>query len=340
MKNQQYKQNTKSNNNKIFANNKTFAIALLMWLFALALCFAVVLWNNENECDFSSVDAGATKYFYLLIDLNLNDKSAEDIISSISADCDYKLALFGGDGANASATGSFTKLDSALYNGFQATIEHTDYILYLDFGYGISGDNASTVLVSANLTNVYNAFNVAGKPYNKLFKGFTLFYPTSSGTSNETTITVSDGSCIFQSTENMYLLPSWGSNGEDTCGGFILHAEWEYVKPTNADVTVNIAVQGANNSGVIVYLQKDGVMLAQLAQASNGSIVIKNLNIGETYELLISKPYMWSITATGSGELSGCKYTITVGDPTNDANINVITLSFSGGGTSNNVIIL
>ena len=337
MESLQYKENTKSNNKKMLA------IIFSLWFFALALFVGVSLFcTNFNYKD--TVFAAASPegvQMGVYIDLNLDDNDiGENTLSKLS-NISWSGSYYTGSSSsiNTISNGSTSLLDvnSNEYNKYTSL---SDNVVYLKLTASRSLDTGF-IVSSVTLDNIYKVFGSADFGVDKKFLGFSIAYPTADETNNAKISTTST-TCKFTSTGviSSNMIFQFNSGDMTSFYGYLLKAEWEDLGPTNADVTVNIAVQGANNSGVIVYLKKDGVMLAQLAQASNGSIVIKNLNVGETYELLISKPYMWSITATGSGELSGCKYTITVGDPTNDANINVITLSFSGGGTSNNVIIL
>ena len=336
MESQQYKLYTKSNSKKLFA------IMFSLWFFALALFMGVSLFCynfNDKDAAFAAPSPDGVK-MGVYIDLNLDDSDiGENTLSKLSSIA-WSGSYYTGSSSSITKINGPTSLLDVNSNAYKKYTSLSNNVVcltlqstsYLDSGFIVS---------SVTLDNIYKVFSGADFGVDKKFMGFSIAYPTASE-SNNAKITSTSTTCEFTSTGAISSNMIFKLNSGDATSyyGYLLKAEWADMGPTNADVTINIAVQGANNSGVIVYLKKDGVMLAQLAQASNGSIVIKNLNVGETYELLISKPYMWSITATGSGELSGCKYTYTVQDPTTDADINTFTLSFSGGGTSNNVVIL
>ena len=138
-----------------------------------------------------------------------------------------------------------------------------------------------------------------------------------------------------------YTFDGWYDNAEctgspittlsgDYSSTIVLYAKFTSLsKP----VSITLTMSGANNSAIILYLLKGGTMQQQIVWTSSGTFTLQQ-SYGETYTLLVNKPYMWSITATGSGTLNGCMYTYVVGET------NTIAITISGSSSTNQMIVI
>ncbi len=112
-----------------------------------------------------------------------------------------------------------------------------------------------------------------------------------------------------------------------------LYGKWTKVQSV---ITINITVTGASGNGVILYLINGDMVQSQIV-ATSGKEIVLTQSVGENYSILVSKPYMWSMTVTGDctqDTANKNKFSYTVSKT--DANI---TLKFSGGASSSVIVI-
>ena len=111
------------------------------------------------------------------------------------------------------------------------------------------------------------------------------------------------------------------------------------VAPTTNEVSIDISITGnykSEASGVILYLMKDNVVQSQIVANNNVPIKLTQ-KIGETYTILVSKPYMWTMTVSGDctrDDDNKNKITYTVASTSQ-----TITLEFSGGCASSMIAV-
>ena len=104
-------------------------------------------------------------------------------------------------------------------------------------------------------------------------------------------------------------------------------------------ITINIVVTGASSSygnEIILYLIIGGKVQSQIV-ASNGKKIVLTQSVGENYAILVSKPYMWTLTVSGdctqdTANKNKITYTITKDNKS-------ITLTFSGGASSSMICV-
>ena len=112
----------------------------------------------------------------------------------------------------------------------------------------------------------------------------------------------------------------------------------ELVKVGN-DVSINVSITGnykSEASGVILYLMKDNAIQSQIVANNNVPIKLTQ-KIGETFTILVSKPYMWTMTVSGDctrDDDNKNKITYTVASTSQ-----TITLEFSGGCASSMIAV-
>ena len=111
------------------------------------------------------------------------------------------------------------------------------------------------------------------------------------------------------------------------------------VAPTTNEVSIDISITGSyksETSGVILYLMKDNVVQSQIVANNNVPIKLTQ-KIGETFTILVSKPYMWTMTVSGDctqDDDNKNKITYTVA-----STAQTITLEFSGGCASSMIAV-
>ena len=112
----------------------------------------------------------------------------------------------------------------------------------------------------------------------------------------------------------------------------------ELVKVGN-DVSINVSITGnykSEASGVILYLMKDNAIQSQIVANNNVPIKLTQ-KIGETFTILVSKPYMWTMTVSGDctrDDDNKNKITYIVASTSQ-----TITLEFSGGCASSMIAV-
>ena len=111
------------------------------------------------------------------------------------------------------------------------------------------------------------------------------------------------------------------------------------VTPTTNEVSINVSITGnykSEASGVILYLMKDNAIQSQIVANNNVPIKLTQ-KIGETFTILVSKPYMWTMTVSGDctrDDDNNNKITYTVA-----STAQTITLEFSGGCASSMIAV-
>ena len=122
-------------------------------------------------------------------------------------------------------------------------------------------------------------------------------------------------------------------NATGYTANIVLYGKWTRTQST---ITINITVTGASGNGVILYLINGDTVQSQIV-ATSGKEIVLTQSVGENYSILVSKPYMWSMTVTGDctqDTANKNKFSYTVSKT--DANI---TLKFSGGASSSVIVI-
>ncbi len=115
-----------------------------------------------------------------------------------------------------------------------------------------------------------------------------------------------------------------------------LYGKWT---KTQSVININVAVTGASSSygnEIILYLISGGKVQSQIV-ATSGKEIVLTQSVGENYAILVSKPYMWSMTVTGdctqdTANKNKFSYAVTKTDAS-------ITLTFSGGASSSMIAV-
>ena len=101
-------------------------------------------------------------------------------------------------------------------------------------------------------------------------------------------------------------------------------------------VKINVSIVGVYEYGVVLYLVKNNNVQNQIV-AKNGKPVELEQKVGQAYAILVSKPYMWTMSVSGDCALDANnknKITYTVLTAGNE-----MTLTLSGGAQSSMVVI-
>ncbi len=100
-------------------------------------------------------------------------------------------------------------------------------------------------------------------------------------------------------------------------------------------LTIDIKVKGVYNSGIVIYILKNGAMQSQIVVlGSDTTSYTYDVDDSVTYTLLVCKPYMWSMTAEGLAAVGNkIEFAATSAERS-------LKLTFSGGATSNALILI
>ncbi len=101
-------------------------------------------------------------------------------------------------------------------------------------------------------------------------------------------------------------------------------------------VKINVSIVGVYEYGVVLYLVENNKVQNQIV-AKNGESVKLEQKVGQAYAILVSKPYMWTMSVSGDCALDANnknKITYTVLTAGNE-----MTLTLSGGAQSSMVVI-
>jgi len=102
------------------------------------------------------------------------------------------------------------------------------------------------------------------------------------------------------------------------------------------DLKIAVTINGASNYNIVLYLFKDGAVQSQMV-ATNGKPITLTQKIGESYSILVCKPYMWALSVSGdctqdTTNPNKIDYAVTSADKT-------LNLTISGGASTNMVCI-
>jgi len=98
-------------------------------------------------------------------------------------------------------------------------------------------------------------------------------------------------------------------------------------------VTLNVVVNNLVNGGIILYILKENAISQQLYITASQSINLELIGDCEL-TLLVSKPYVWTLSFEGSGDINGNTYTFSASNETHTISITAVPLGF------NNAIII
>ena len=107
------------------------------------------------------------------------------------------------------------------------------------------------------------------------------------------------------------------------------------ITKTRSTISIEVEVKGVYNSGIIIYVLKNGAMQNQIVVLGSDTMnYTYDIDNSATYTLLVCKPYMWTMTAEGLTP-TGNKMEFVA---TNDDR--ALKLTFSGGATSNSMVVI
>mgnify|MGYP004538331211 CR=1 FL=1 len=281
-------------------SSKFFRAALLsVWLFALMLTLSLILFPNAaTKNEKISAVSGVESYLDIAIDFCVDKSELSGLTDFLSQ---TKITIIADiNGAN----GSFKMEDAISENPtYVADYEFVGYTVYISVCIYISSNTlyVSPIIQSADFKPIYNF--LAGQNLNRKFVGIEIAYPSSDCTISNNIVT-SNG-------KQVPLLYNAGNSHYGS--GFIVKAKWG---SATAQTTFESVVTGDN-------VGNDSTVLTQ--------------NIGDTITILVSKPYMWSMSISGAGGTqNGTRYTYTV-----PSSASTITINLSGGsGITNNTLVV
>jgi len=120
-----------------------------------------------------------------------------------------------------------------------------------------------------------------------------------------------------------------------------------------AEVTLEFDFANASSqsqAGIIVYVMRANdsgayaefyTMYVKREDGDNQTQTLSlDLLVGSAYKILVSKPYMWSLTINETNTTYITFTPVEITDETTDNSTNTIEISVSGGGTPNNFIMI
>ena len=197
--------------------------------------------------------------------------------------------------------------------------------------WGYDGSIGSTIspniiLTSLDLTPLSNY--LSSLEMDKAFIGFEIAFPTDGNVSISGNVVTSGDNyltgVIFE-----------GGYYNDIGYGCILKAVWGE-KVTTSTTTITSSVTGVESGAIFLYITSSDGTTSQVVLTGNVSVPLTQ-NIGDTITILVSKPYMWTMTVSGDCTLDTANknkitYTITKDNKN-------ITLTFSGGASSSMICV-
>lgn len=335
-KNERYK--TKSN----FVFQTTL---LVVWSLVVFLFLGVLFSARPVDNDKVSAARGAACFLDILFDLGYDESKLTGLDTFLSQDSS-KLSVKGtynvrGNGVlennyhleNGATLSKFTGGlgEGATYSG-KYTFSNTTLMINVNVD-GFDGGNDSIepniVLTSLDLTPLSNY--LSSLEMEKAFIGFEIVFPTDGNVTISKNIVTSGGNYLTG------VIFTGGYNSGDIGYGCILKAVWGE-KVTTSTTTIMSSVSGVESGAIFLYVMSSDGTTSQLVLTGNMSAPLTlTQNIGDSITILVSKPYMWTMTVSGDCTLDTAnknKITYTV---TKD-NKN-ITLTFSGGASSSMICI-
>ena len=317
-------------------------MSLVVFLF-LGVLFSARPVDNDKV----SAARGAACFLDILFDLGYDESELTGLDTFLSQDSS-KLSVKGTYHSGHSGVTSALESEDSFKNG--ATL--SKFTGALGYGHGTySGDytfpNATLVideqlwgydggnndikpnivLTSLDLTPLSNY--LLSLEMEKAFIGFEIVFPTDGNVTISKNIVTSGGNYLTG------VIFTGGYSSGDTGYGCILKALWGE-KATTSTTTITSSVTGVESGAIFLYIMSSDGTTSQLVLTGNMSIPLTQ-NIGDTITILVSKPYMWTMTASGDCTLDTSnknKITYTV---TKDNKI--VTLTFSGGASSSMICI-
>ena len=314
--------NKNQSKNEIYKtkSNKLFRAALLsVWLFVLMLTLSLILFPNAaTKNEKISAVSGVESYLDIAIDFCVDKSELSGLTDFLSQ---TKITIIADIN---DANGSFKMEDAISENPtYVADYEFVGYTVYISVCIYISSNAlyVSPIIQSADFKPIYNF--LAGQNLNRKFVGIEIAYPSSDCTISNNIVT-SNG-------KQVPLLYNAGNSHYGS--GFIVKAKWG---SATAQTTFESVVTGDNASAVFVYIMSADGVVTQFALVGNDSTVLTQ-NIGDTITILVSKPYMWSMSISGAGGIqNGTRYTYIV-----PSSASTITINLSGGsGITNNTLVV
>ncbi len=338
-KNERYK--TKSN----FVFQTTL---LVVWSLVVFLFLGVLFSARPVDNDKVSAARGPACFLDILFDLGYDESKLTGLDTFLSLDSS-KLSVKGtyhsgqmgitvtleeDSFKNGATLSKFTGALGYGHGTYSGDYTFPNATLVIDeqlWGYdgGNSGIKPNIVLTSLDLTPLSNY--LSSLEMEKAFIGFEIVFPTDGNVTISKNIVTSGGNYLTG------VIFTGGYNSGDIGYGCILKAVWGE-KVTTSTTTIMSSVSGVESGAIFLYVMSSDGTTSQLVLTGNMSAPLTlTQNIGDSITILVSKPYMWTMTVSGDCTLDTAnknKITYTV---TKD-NKN-ITFTFSGGASSSMICI-
>ncbi len=210
----------------------------------------------------------------------------------------------------------------------------------------ISGGETYYAIVRYTVTISYNGNNGSGSTAST--QGTAYLTATGTASANTTNAQIQLAQNAFSRPNYTFL--GWSTNSGATSAEYtagqtypfststILYAVWS---KNTSTININITLNVQNSKGIIIYLlngvENNYTSMTQIVVNSSQTVTLE-LAKNVTYTIIVSKPYMYNISFSGTGAVVNNSYTFMTADADSTADQS-ITISGTGNDFNNSLVI-